>query len=632
MANPPEQQRKKRKLEELAAASSGTQKLSALGFVVNPKRNDTAVSSLDKPDDTAAASSSTSNSSNNQQYNPCDLDVSITNSGINHAQPLQNFPEDISKGKLDVPVQPKLYEYPWRFFGMTISVKRRFQSCFFVEFPWMEYSVQQDACYCFCCRYWSKESSPFAEPIGFSDWQHATGQKYGLTLHNSSVEHLRCMLEWDQFKVREKEGTHVVNLIDKAAITLRDQNRYYIKTLAEAIIFCAKQEIALRGHEENEESDNKGNFLELIDVISRHDEKFAARLRSLLDNATYLSPQIQNDIALCIASCISDATSKVIEESGMFALLVDDTKDISKTEQTSIVLRYFDKSNNSIIERFLGFFQPNGLDAESLVICITDALKKHNVNINNCIAQAYDGASVMSGDIGGVQRKIQELVPHAIYVHCYAHRVNLVLVNVCKNESIARDFFYIVQSLYVYMSSAVPHAQFLATQAGIDYNNVVIELKRIIDTRWTCQYAAIASIRRTFAAILKTLEELSVSGGDWALMAIGLLHQIQNFKFILSLEMFHSLFQLTTTLAESLQNSSVLISTAQKLVSAVSSNLQAFRDKPDAWAGIWAASVAVCEAHAIPVEHEVLPTEGIRPRRKRKIPQALNEFVVEASE
>jgi len=315
----------------------------------------------------------------------------------------------------------------------------------------------------------------------------------------------------------------------------------------------------------------------------------------------------------------------------MFALLVDDTKDISKTEQTSIVLRYFDKSNNSIIERFLGFFQPNGLDAESLVICITDALKKHNVNINNCIAQAYDGASVMSGDIGGVQRKIQELVPHAIYVHCYAHRVNLVLVNVCKNESIARDFFDIVQSLYVYMSSAVPHAQFLATQAGIDYNNVVIELKRIIDTRWTCQYAAIASIRRTFAAILKTLEELSVSGGDRALMAIGLLHQIQNFKFILSLEMFHSLFQLTTTLAESLQNSSVLISTAQKLVSAVSSNLQAFRDKPDAWAGIWAASVAVCEAHAIPVEHEVLPTEGIRPRRKRKIPQALNEFVVEAS-
>lgn len=67
----------------------------------------------------------------------------------------------------------------------------------------MEYSVQQDASYYFCCRFWSRESSPFSEPTGFSDWQHATGQKYGLTLHNLSVEHLRCMMEWDQFKIRE---------------------------------------------------------------------------------------------------------------------------------------------------------------------------------------------------------------------------------------------------------------------------------------------------------------------------------------------------------------------------------------------------------------------------------------------
>ena len=97
-----------------------------------------------------------------------------------------------------------------------------------------------------------------------------------------------------------------------------------------------------------------------------------------------------------------------------------------------------------------------------------------------------------------------------------SQRVNLVLVNVCKNEPIARDFFYLVQSLYVYMSSAVPHANFCATQAGMDYSNVVIELKRIIDTHWTCQYASITSIKKTYIAILKTLEELSVVRGDRA--------------------------------------------------------------------------------------------------------------------
>ena len=77
---------------------------------------------------------------------------------------------------------------------------------------------------------------------------------------------------------------------------------------------------------------------------------------------------------------------------------------------------------------------------------------------------------------------MQDLVPHAVYVHCFAHRVNLVLVNVCKNEPIARDFF-ILFTHYMFILSAVPHANFCATQAGKDYSNVVNELKQIIDTR-----------------------------------------------------------------------------------------------------------------------------------------------------
>ena len=144
---------------------------------------------------------STSNSNTSQQVNPPLSDSSdggvVTNSRNEQnkqAQPLHKFPEDISKGELDSPVQPKLHTYPWKYFGMNKSVKRRFQSSFFAEFPWLEYSVQQDAAYCFCCRYWSKESSPFGhqigKPTGFSDWQHATGQKYGFTIHNSPVGHL----------------------------------------------------------------------------------------------------------------------------------------------------------------------------------------------------------------------------------------------------------------------------------------------------------------------------------------------------------------------------------------------------------------------------------------------------------
>lgn len=51
----------------------------------------------------------------------------------------------------------------------------------------------------------------------------------------------------------------------------------------------------------------------------------------------------------------------------------------------------------------------------------------------NIVAQSYDGASVMSGCLGGVQSKIKQIYPNAIYTHCMAHRLNLVVVDMCKN-------------------------------------------------------------------------------------------------------------------------------------------------------------------------------------------------------
>ena len=59
----------------------------------------------------------------------------------------------------------------------------------------------------------------------------------------------------------------------------------------------------------------------------------------------------------------------------------------------------------------------------------------------NCVAQCYDGASVMSGRFGGVQKKVQEIVgKNCIYVHCYAHRLNLIVVSTASCIEDVRNF------------------------------------------------------------------------------------------------------------------------------------------------------------------------------------------------
>ena len=47
-------------------------------------------------------------------------------------------------------------------------------------------------------------------------------------------------------------------------------------------------------------------------------------------------------------------------------------------------------------------------------LLITKALLDHGLDIYDCIAQCYDGASVMSGEHSGVQRRIRNVVEHYI--------------------------------------------------------------------------------------------------------------------------------------------------------------------------------------------------------------------------
>jgi hypothetical protein len=53
----------------------------------------------------------------------------------------------------------------------------------------------------------------------------------------------------------------------------------------------------------------------------------------------------------------------------------------------------------------------------------------------------YDGASVMLGHLNGVQAQIQREYPFAHFVHCVAHRLNLVLCQAASSIARVKIFF-----------------------------------------------------------------------------------------------------------------------------------------------------------------------------------------------
>ena len=104
-------------------------------------------------------------------------------------------------------------------------------------------------------------------------------------------------------------------------------------------------------------------------------------------------------------------------------------------------MQYVDKTTCNVFERFLTFVKAESLNAESLSDYIIKTLRDYNLDPALIVSQGYDGASVMSGSCSGVQQRIKMIAPNATYVHCYAHCLNLALVDcVCKVQD-ASEFF-----------------------------------------------------------------------------------------------------------------------------------------------------------------------------------------------
>ena len=134
-----------------------------------------------------------------------------------------------------------------------------------------------------------------------------------------------------------------------------------------------------------------------------------------------------------------------VQKAGYYSIMVDETKDQSKQEQLSVVVRYIDHSSSSnytatIEEKVLTFFPAENLNAASLFQYILTTLKQYNLNPTMILSQGYDGASVMSGHSSGLQHRIRGIAPYAVYIHCQAHVLNLVLVDCAKNNLFATEF------------------------------------------------------------------------------------------------------------------------------------------------------------------------------------------------
>ena len=125
-----------------------------------------------------------------------------------------------------------------------------------------------------------------------------------------------------------------------------------MNALVDCVHFLQQQGLVFCGHDESKGSSNQGNFLQLLRFLAKQNEEIGkVVLENASENHQMIAWTIQKDIANAAASKMLDVILKNLGELS-FAILVDESRDISVKEQLAIVLRYVDKRGH-VIECFL---------------------------------------------------------------------------------------------------------------------------------------------------------------------------------------------------------------------------------------------------------------------------------------
>lgn len=326
------------------------------------------------------------------------------------------------------------FKFPSRYLD---GCNRSCQYKYLQENPWFVYSRVEDGLFCLPCVLFARKDDlgQFVHEK-FNTWSKKTKK---FASHNGAHYHQFAISQAESLKrVIQNPASSIDYRLRQIHTSDIEKNREILKSMAEAVLLCGRQGIALRGHRDDntaEGDSNKGTFLALVDYSIRSgNEILANHLKDCSRNATYTSKTTQNDLIQAIGDQLRDKLLLEIKNAKWYSILCDEVTDTSNKEQVSIVLRFVDSSCD-IREEFLEFITTDRITGEVLAGKIKEALTKWGLDFQHCRGQGYDGAANMSAE-RGVQGLLAAENSKAVYTHCNGHILNLCIVQACSLQAV----------------------------------------------------------------------------------------------------------------------------------------------------------------------------------------------------
>ena len=258
---------------------------------------------------------------------------------------------------------------------------------------------------------------------------------------------------------------------------------------------------------------NHGNLRALLEFrISAGDTVLSDHLANAPMNATYTSPDIQNQIIHVLGDHIQKKILLTVQRAQCFTMIADEVTDCSNKEQLCIVLRYVDPDTYAICEDLVTFLEcDDGIYGEAVANKMLNFLKQH-LDLTKLRGQAYDGAGNMSGKRNGAAARITSQFPLALYIHCASHCLNLAVVSSLEEVSV-RNMIGIVNRVSIFFS-AHPKRQGKLEETIVETQpeSTVLKLKDLCRTRWIERIDSLDRFQKLCSSIVACMERIRLEG------------------------------------------------------------------------------------------------------------------------
>ena len=230
-------------------------------------------------------------------------------------------------------------------------------------------------------------------------------------------------------------------------------------------------------------------------------------------------------------------TEEQIDKAGMYSMLIDECKDNTGHEELSTCFRFLNDEGR-VEERFYDLTRLKETDAQTIVNERVLPTIEKLASSASLLVLGADGASVMSGCYEGVAAKLRrsdDSYPWLLYIHCAAHRLNLIVAAYFRTVNEASNVINVCKTLHTIFHVASNREIFEPVQKELYPKQPIMAASSLTEVRWACKFEGVNTMIKRLRAILVSLQKIGASNSNQADSAAGLYYKILSGKFVISL-------------------------------------------------------------------------------------------------